>query len=345
MSSTARPGKYIEALSPEMEPAQAARLVLEARLGVVEDLLPIAAQKGSKDPEYVHQLRVGSRRAAAALDAFSACLPRSHRQVEGKRLRRIRRSAGEARSCDVQSAQLTRLLETATAYERLAIGYMLGRFAALRQTAQEHVSKVSERYPRRKLRKKHQKLLNSLGRETDDSAAERPATVGEVSTPILRRRLEAVRQAASADLAEIDAAHQLRIEGKRLRYSLELFRCCFDESAFQSLYSLMTEVQDMLGILNDHHDLHDRIAQFAGEFTESDGPSRANVLGASLVSLAQSELKRRDDAHRTFVQWWQERGFARLRERLDAVLKSNGEAAGTDLAADSSSSVESGAHA
>src|SRR5579883_2318142 len=68
-------GKWIPDLTPDTPLADAARRVLTVRLEVVRDSLPLALDKPEKDPEYVHQLRVGTRRARAALDIFAACLP------------------------------------------------------------------------------------------------------------------------------------------------------------------------------------------------------------------------------------------------------------------------------
>src|SRR2546426_11365277 len=64
-------GKWISGLTPTMPVADAARLVLQVRLEVVRDSLPPALHRAEKDSEYVHQLRVGTRRAGAALGVFA----------------------------------------------------------------------------------------------------------------------------------------------------------------------------------------------------------------------------------------------------------------------------------
>ena len=65
-------GKWINGLTPDMPVADAARVVLAARFEVVRQYLPLAAAKPYEDVEYVHQLRVGTRRAGAALRATGA---------------------------------------------------------------------------------------------------------------------------------------------------------------------------------------------------------------------------------------------------------------------------------
>ena len=57
-------GKWIAGLTPGMPIADAAKAVLTARFAVVRHYLPLAAEKPQEDVEYVHQLRVGTRRAA-----------------------------------------------------------------------------------------------------------------------------------------------------------------------------------------------------------------------------------------------------------------------------------------
>ena len=59
-----------------------AKRTIDRRLRRVARLLPRAAKKPEEDVEYVHDLRVSVRRAAAALQMFAPFLPRSaHSQM------------------------------------------------------------------------------------------------------------------------------------------------------------------------------------------------------------------------------------------------------------------------
>jgi hypothetical protein len=87
-------GKWVRDLSAATPLADAALRVLDARLAVVRDYLRLALREHAKDPEDVHQLRVGTRRAGAALDIFVACLPERAYTRALKQLRRLRRAAG-----------------------------------------------------------------------------------------------------------------------------------------------------------------------------------------------------------------------------------------------------------
>src|SRR5262245_10016158 len=100
-------GKWISDLTATTPLADAARHVLTVRLEVVRTYLPLALREPYKDPEHVHQLRVGTRRARAALDIFAPCLSSAVHKAAKKRLRVLRRAAGEARDWDVFLGQLS----------------------------------------------------------------------------------------------------------------------------------------------------------------------------------------------------------------------------------------------
>src|SRR5438874_1912100 len=94
-------GKWIPGLTSDTPVVEAARLVLSVRLDVVGHFLPLATQHADDDVEHVHHLRVATRRTAAALRLFRDCLPAKRAKEARKRLKRIRRAAGEARDWDV----------------------------------------------------------------------------------------------------------------------------------------------------------------------------------------------------------------------------------------------------
>src|SRR5271167_2033972 len=119
-------GKWIHDLKPDTKLADAAQRVLGVRMGVVGDYLPLALHEPEKDPENVHQLRVGTRRARAALDIFSVCLSeRMYKKVK-KSLRRIRRAAGAARDWDVFLAGLVEWGEGLSPRRRPGLNFLLG---------------------------------------------------------------------------------------------------------------------------------------------------------------------------------------------------------------------------
>src|SRR5439155_18062956 len=119
-------GKWISELTAHTPVADAARRALTVRLEVVRDYLPLALHEADKDPEHVHQLRVGTRRARAALDIFALCLPPKAHKHARKLLRGLRRAAGEARDWDVFTAGLLGWESRRGSRDKPGLDYLVG---------------------------------------------------------------------------------------------------------------------------------------------------------------------------------------------------------------------------
>jgi hypothetical protein len=68
--------KWIEGVAAGDRTGDVALRALRIRLGAVLELLPLAAEKAEEDTEHIHQLRVWTRRAVAALELYEDLLPR-----------------------------------------------------------------------------------------------------------------------------------------------------------------------------------------------------------------------------------------------------------------------------
>ena len=79
-----------------------AKKALQARLRAVNWYLDAVK---SDEAEPVHQLRIWTRRSAAALDLFAPTIPPRRRRWLKRKLRKIRRTAGRVRDLDVLLAR------------------------------------------------------------------------------------------------------------------------------------------------------------------------------------------------------------------------------------------------
>src|SRR5262249_58635227 len=104
--TTARPDKWVQGVSPDDRTTDVAVRTLQARLAAIQHYLPLAAEKAEEDVEHVHQLRVWTRRASAALKLYAGLLPRRRTARMKKQLKRLRRAANDARDCDVLARRL-----------------------------------------------------------------------------------------------------------------------------------------------------------------------------------------------------------------------------------------------
>ena len=226
---------------------EAAGRVLRARFAAIERRLPAAAERPHEDIEHVHQLRVATRRARAALDLFAEALPPKQNQRLRKELRRFRRAAGAARDWDVFLANLGPEFSKARAGEAAGLHWLAGQAAAQRALAQAWLRSVhGSRFPG--LAARLEQILDHV--QVPETS---PARLGDLAARHLVALLKDLESAAAGDLADYAHLHQVRIRGKRLRYAMEIFAEFLPSSFREDLYPRVEELQELLGAANDSH--------------------------------------------------------------------------------------------
>src|SRR5262249_30263707 len=221
--TTMAEGKWIHDLKATTPPADAARHVLTVRLEVVRDHVPGALHEADKDPEHVHQLRVSTRRSGAAVGISACCLPDKAYKAARKKLRRLRRAAGEARDWDVFFLALTTGQRRAGEKQRAGLDYLAGYARGRRAAAGAHLAEVCPDHPFA-----FDKLLAAtVAAVHRPHGPHHPATLLDLARPMLCGLVNELDEAAAKDLNDYEHLHQVRIIGKRLRYAMEVFAECF----------------------------------------------------------------------------------------------------------------------
>lgn len=238
-------GKWIPGLHPVMPVGDAARVVLASRFETVRYYLPSAVEKPYEDTEYVHQLRVGTRRAAAALRVFGDCLPKKRLKAAGGYLRLIRRAAGDARDWDVFLQAMTATQERASEGDGPALDFLLGYALGERAAAQVRLASAAAQAGPDFAPDTAALPYHARDPETG------PSTLGELAARELGELLREFTAAVEANPEEPADLHRLRILGKRLRYSMELFAACFPPVLLERYYPAVEELQETLGDLQD----------------------------------------------------------------------------------------------
>jgi CHAD domain-containing protein len=210
-----------------------------------------AGTRSGEDPEDLHKMRVATRRMRAAWRVFDgAYRPKVQRRYV-RELRAVARSLGEVRDVDV-------LLENLDAY--------IGELPTPGREAVEPL-RAAWRREREVARKRLISRLDSKGyREFVDDYLDFTESPGaaEILTPLGRPSL--VRDTAGSRIlaayehvrayetiitwADVPTLHALRIEAKRLRYTMEYFSEVLPVNA-RKLIAQVTEMQDHLGLMND----------------------------------------------------------------------------------------------
>jgi CHAD domain-containing protein len=304
-------GKWIAGIRADMSAPQAARHVLQARFEPVPVLLELARQQGAIDTEHVHKLRVGIRRAEAALRIFADCLPDKLRRRTRRKLRRIRRAAGQARDWDVFLMTLAgrRVRNKADA---AGLAFLSGYGQGQRAAAQKALEEIR---PASALALEH--FLSELVVAIRLPRSNDPV-LSAVGRLLLSQRLNEFQDAARAELATYEQLHQVRIKGKRLRYAMEVLGGCFPAAFKDNLYPAIESLQDILGLANDSH-VAARHLSASRDWMIASQPVPWNHFRDAVESFLRYHQRRLLRQRRAFLAWrenWQDSGNERLFQQL-----------------------------
>jgi CHAD domain-containing protein len=317
-----RSARWVDGVTAGMPAADGAAVVLRARLKALEKLLPLAARTRGDDPEPVHQLRVATRRAAAALRLFGPCLDRGVRRKLRRVARRIRRAAAEARDADVQrqlAMERATLLQGPGEAVMRDLAEWLGRRG---RRARRSIRAVTERYPSKRLRRLRRRVLAGLGPvPATDPAGGSPPRLGEFAAERLARRATAVEEASRADLRIVENLHALRLEGKRLRYEMESVAVALGPDV-QEACGRLKALQDRLGAINDVAGLRASLERRLARAAWSD--VRRGAANRLSMELAREQAERTD----AFLREWRGGSAEAVRDIPRVARSPNGESAG-----------------
>ncbi|MDP2172133.1 MAG: CYTH and CHAD domain-containing protein [Rhodocyclaceae bacterium] len=248
-------------------PAAAFRQIALGCLDHLQRNHPGALACNSADPEYIHQMRIATRRLRAAVRLFGPILPEGFAAQLLQPLRDLMNVLGQARDFDVLLAEIAApVLEALPKEPRLAalVGIITERRFAARQEALRFMA--SPRYGSivlQALAALHAPLVSAKVGVT----AGNPRGTGETATKetheesitllaFARSRLRRLRKkvlalAAQTRVDNPPSLHALRIDIKRLRYALEFFTPLAAPKAMRRMLAHLTQLQDTLGQIND----------------------------------------------------------------------------------------------
>jgi CHAD domain-containing protein len=302
-------------------------------LQVLLERLPALAKEfdgalAAEDIEYVHRMRVASRRMRNALALFGDDLPRKHYAVWRDEMRRITKALGAARDTDVQIALVQEFLRQDTdEAQRVGIERLVLRLHQQRSRAQARVVKALDRLANKHILDDMNGTLQELLVHARVYEVENlPADLYPRANEAIRLRLEEFLAFAPHVMHPERAAelHQMRIAAKHLRYTLEVFQSIYERGLRKPL-KIVKEIQELLGEVHDC----DVWLSFVPQFVEEERARTLAYFGeavpaqAFLPGLHALEEDRRDQRLRSyymFRRFWeltQEKGiWERLRDAV-----------------------------
>ena len=211
-----------------------------------------AAAFTSTDIEPIHRLRVTSRRLRTSITHFRECLPKKKTQAFEDEIRRLTRALGNARDLDIQIETLNALYEEKLD-QQFKPGYrrLLLRLKQSRMKAQKKVSKTLSAFQQQRIITKMRDRLEKSASIAEDHYLFTPSLYEHAYSAInadLDNFISFEKYVQTPD--NMEKLHAMRIAGKHLRYSMEIFAPLYNDALFPHI-QFMKELQNQLGRMHD----------------------------------------------------------------------------------------------
>jgi inorganic triphosphatase YgiF len=215
--------------------------------------------------EAIHQMRVALRRLRSALAAVKPMLSAEHYAWVNGSLKSLTQSLGAPRDWDVFADDLLRPVAAALPEER-------GGLRDLESIAQRQRRRAYQEVRRAIAAPDTTALILRLSRwfegrawrdqPVSEQSAQLVQPIKELAPVLIARRFRQVKKRSKRfkSLTPSDR-HRLRIACKKLRYTVDLLACLFDEKDVAAYLRALKSLQDDLGYANDVRTAHAILAR------------------------------------------------------------------------------------
>lgn len=278
----------------------------------------IVGVRKNDDIEFIHRLRVSSRRIRTALNLFEECLPGKSSKKWGDAIRNVTRSSGAARDADVQLIFLENYLRNVEDRDALqGLAYLTTLQKALRIGMQSTVITALDALENgavlEEISDNSMAILRSLHEPSSGLTVKTPTNFEKARDHITSRLDDvlALEQFIHDESAAVKH-HELRIAIKRLRYTMEIFSSLYEDELKEQV-SLTKRIQDVLG------EIHDYVVWVQEFTTHLQGAPDDARYGVSKVVSHIAELKK--SRYKDFVSLWDDTTTKALLENIRHVTE------------------------
>ena len=211
-----------------------------------------AGTRIGEDPEFLHDMRVSTRRLRAAFRTFRSAFGAKRLAGHNAQLRWIARVLGEVRDLDVYLERLPEYAEGLPESERPALEPYRVDLARKRERARARLLRALDS-------RRFEGFVARFDRFLRKGPPGRPALAG-ARLPVTQAAPKKIRKELKKVLAKgraipeanppAEDLHELRILCKRLRYTCEFFRELYGKGLRKFIRSVV-ELQDLLGAHQD----------------------------------------------------------------------------------------------
>jgi inorganic triphosphatase YgiF len=257
-----------------------------------------------RDPEYLHQLRVGLRRLRCCLGIVALATSKESVAPLVEELRWLGGALGPARDWDVFMTETFPPLARRFA-QADGLASFRARAARIRRAhaASARAAVSSQRYTDLLLalgeafaRENLPAFPASAAPAADEEGGPPPRSDAPVSAfagfVLERRDGRLRRRGRHVPAAPPEERHRVRIAAKKLRYAAEFFSSLYPAKRVTRYVEALEDLQDILGALNDAAVVDRLLAEVAGGGGRATAPGVDGLVRGWVAAVAQHELAR-----------------------------------------------------
>jgi CHAD domain-containing protein len=292
-----RPGDYHSKpdleLKPEDPSCQALRQILGQLLSTLR--ANVDGVLADVDVEFLHDLRVATRRTRSALAQIKGVLPSEAVERFTPEFKWLGTVTGPCRDLDVYLIEMEGFRKQLKD-ESGVLDPLRELIERARQQAHLAVCSALESQRFRRLLDDWAEFLESpLSGDGDTPNAGLPISNVADGRILKAYRRMVKRGSKLGGDPPAEALHRLRIDAKKLRYLLEFFAALYPKKTISRLVRELKQLQDILGGFNDMEVQQDRLAKFAEELVAGEDAHAETLLAMGRLAAAMAT---RQEEHR-----------------------------------------------
>jgi CHAD domain-containing protein len=300
-----RPGSYSSKLDYRLDPGQRADTATRAILLDLLDTLEanIDGTRRNLDPEFLHDLRVATRRTRSALSQIKGVLPQAIVDDFKVRFAWLQQVTGPVRDLDVYLLDFPRLKTDLPVPLRDGLEPLRDWLLAHYDAEQHALSEVlaSDRFAT--LLRDWRAFLEAPPRaDAQGSARFAALPIKAVADKRIWRMFKRVRQEGRAitDASPAEDLHELRKSCKKLRYLMEFFQSLYPAEDMKGLIKQSKVLLDNLGGFQDLAVQAEHLRETAAAMQAEDAAPLGSLL--SMGALIGHMLEQQQRARRQFAR-------------------------------------------
>ena len=261
------------------------------------------------DGDAVHDLRVAVRRARTLLGQLRSVFPRASTKKLRDGLRFLGELSGPVRDLDILGQAVKEARPELPDTDQGALDRLVARLDAEREDARRalveglgsprHARLVEAftRFTAAPRRKDGEAATPRASRPRDDDSSAAAMPIGVIAAESIERAWKRLLRHARKidDSSPAEDLHRVRIDGKKLRYLVEMFRSVYPDVELNPVVKSLKDLQDCLGVLNDTAVQEDTLRRLARHLDRVAGENTSAESAATLVSIGR--LIERGSAH------------------------------------------------